>query len=327
MSAKKMSFGQATLEAMQFAMDEDPSIVVVGQDISWGGNFGQFRGLIDRYGPERVVDMPISESLIVALSVGASVAGLRIVASMSFVEFTLGAMDEIVNQAAKFRYMFGGQVSVPIVLRASDGIRGSSGAQHSSSLEGMFCNVPGIKIVAPSNGNDAKGLLRSAIADPDPVIYFEHKKITGQRAPVEEGDFTVPLGRARVVSEGSDLTIVSYSNMLNHALTAARIIADEDGSSVEVIDLRSIVPLDINTVAESASKTGKVLVAHESWVMGGFGAEVMAQIYETLPHRQDLRVFRMGSKTAPIPFSPQLESAVVPGVSDLVFEIRRILAE
>ncbi|MGA1699357.1 MAG: alpha-ketoacid dehydrogenase subunit beta, partial [Ilumatobacteraceae bacterium] len=142
MSAKKMSFGQATLEAMQFAMDEDPSIVVIGEDISWGGNFGQFRGLIDKYGPTRVVDMPISESLIVAMAVGASVSGLKVVASMSFVEFTLGAMDEIVNQAAKFRYMFGGQVSVPIDLRASDGIRGSSGAQHSSSLEGMFCNVP-----------------------------------------------------------------------------------------------------------------------------------------------------------------------------------------
>lgn len=326
MGTKKMSFGQATLEAMQFAMDEDPSVVVVGEDISWGGNFGQFRGLVDKYGPERVVDMPISESLIVALSVGASVAGLKIVASMSFVEFTLGAMDEIVNQAAKFRYMFGGQVSVPIVLRASDGIRGSSGAQHSSSLEGMFCNIPGIKIVAPSNGSDAKGLLRSAIADPDPVVYFEHKKITGQRAPVEEGDFVVPLGSAKVVREGVDLTIVSYSNMLNHVLTAAQVIADEDGASVEVVDLRSIVPLDIKTVTESASKTGKVLIAHESWAMGGFGAEVMAQIHEAMPDRRDLRVYRLGSKSAPIPFSPQLEPAVVPGVPDLVCEIRRILA-
>jgi len=321
-----MTFGQATLEAMQFAMDEDPSVVVIGEDISWGGNFGQFRGLVDRYGHERVVDMPISESLIVALAVGASAAGLKVVASMSFVEFTLGAMDEIVNQASKFRYMFGGQTSVPIVLRASDGIRGSSGAQHSSSLEGMFCNVPGLKVVAPSNGNDAKGLLRAAIADPDPVIYLEHKKITGQRAPVTEGDFTVPLGSAAVVREGTDLTVVSYSNMVNHALVAAEQMAAEHGVSVEVIDLRSLIPLDLDTVARSAMKTGAVLAAHESWAVGGFGAEVLAQVREAVPQQSALRTARLGAKTAPIPFSPQLEPAVVPGVAELVAEMRRLLA-
>jgi pyruvate dehydrogenase E1 component beta subunit len=321
-----MTFGQATLEAMQFAMDEDPSVVVIGEDISWGGNFGQFRGLVDRYGHERVVDMPISESLIVALAVGASAAGLKVVASMSFVEFTLGAMDEIVNQASKFRYMFGGQTSVPIVLRASDGIRGSSGAQHSSSLEGMFCNVPGLKVVAPSNGNDAKGLLRAAIADPDPVIYLEHKKITGQRAPVTEGDFTVPLGSAAVVREGTDLTVVSYSNMVNHALVAAEQMATEHGVSVEVIDLRSLIPLDLDTVARSAMKTGAVLAAHESWAVGGFGAEVLAQVRDAVPQQSALRTARLGAKTAPIPFSPQLEPAVVPGVAELVAEMRRLLA-
>jgi len=326
MSTRRMTFGQATLEAMQFAMDEDPSVVVIGEDISWGGNFGQFRGLVDRYGHERVVDMPISESLIVALAVGASAAGLKVVASMSFVEFTLGAMDEIVNQASKFRYMFGGQTSVPIVLRASDGIRGSSGAQHSSSLEGMFCNVPGLKVVAPSNGNDAKGLLRAAIADPDPVIYLEHKKITGQRAPVTEGDFTVPLGSAAVVREGTDLTVVSYSNMVNLALVAAEQMATEHGVSVEVIDLRSLIPLDLDTVARSAMKTGAVLAAHESWAVGGFGAEVLAQVREVVPEQSALRTARLGAKTAPIPFSPQLEPAVVPGVAELVAEMRRLLA-
>lgn len=326
MSTRRMTFGQATLEAMQFAMDDDPSVVVIGEDISWGGNFGQFRGLVDRYGHERVVDMPISESLIVALAVGASAAGLKVVASMSFVEFTLGAMDEIVNQASKFRYMFGGQTSVPIVLRASDGIRGSSGAQHSSSLEGMFCNVPGLKVVAPSNGNDAKGLLRAAIADPDPVIYLEHKKITGQRAPVTEGDFTVPLGSAAVVREGTDLTVVSYSNMVNHALVAAEQMATEHGVSVEVIDLRSLIPLDLDTVARSAMKTGAVLAAHESWAVGGFGAEVLAQVREAVPQQSALRTARLGAKTAPIPFSPQLEPAVVPGVAELVAEMRRLLA-
>jgi pyruvate/2-oxoglutarate/acetoin dehydrogenase E1 component len=325
MSERRMTFGQATLEAMQFAMDEDPSVVVVGEDISWGGNFGQFRGLIDRYGDRRVIDMPISESLIVALSVGAAVAGLKVVASMSFVEFTLGAMDEIVNQASKFRYMFGGQTSVPIVLRASDGIRGSSGAQHSSSLEGLFCNVPGLKVVAPSNGNDAKGLLRAAIADPDPVIYLEHKKITGQRGPVTDGDVTVPLGLAAVRRAGTDLTLVTYSNMVNHALEAAEVVAAE-GVSVEVIDLRSLVPLDVDTVATSARKTGVVLAAHESWTFGGFGAEILAQVREALPDRATLRTHRIGARSAPIPFSPVLEPAVVPGTADLVAEIRRLAA-
>lgn len=325
MSERRMTFGQATLEAMQFAMDEDPSVVVVGEDISWGGNFGQFRGLADRYGHERVIDMPISESLIVALSVGAAVAGLKVVASMSFVEFTLGAMDEIVNQASKFRYMFGGQTSVPIVLRASDGIRGSSGAQHSSSLEGLFCNIPGLKVVAPSNGNDAKGLLRAAIADPDPVIYLEHKKITGQRGPVTDGDIMVPLGLAAVRREGTDLTLVTYSNMVNHALEAAETVA-ADGVSVEVIDLRSLVPLDVATVAASARKTGVVLAAHESWTFGGFGAEILAQVREALPDRATLRTHRVGARSAPIPFSPALEPAVVPGTADLVAEIRRLAA-
>jgi pyruvate dehydrogenase E1 component beta subunit len=320
-----MTFGNATLEAMQFAMDEDPNVIVVGEDISWGGNFGQFRGLADRYGTDRVVDMPISESLIVALSVGASVAGLKVVASMSFVEFTLGAMDEIVNQAAKFRYMFGGQTSVPIVLRASDGIRGSSGAQHSSSLEGLFCNIPGIKLVAPSNGNDAKGLLRAAIADPDPVVYLEHKQITGRRAEVIEGDHTVPLGQARVAREGSDISVITYSNMVNHALEAADLLA-EDGVSIEVVDLRSLVPLDIETVAASAAKTGVVLAAHESWTFGGFGAEVLAQVREAVTDQSQLRTYRLGARSAPIPFSPTLEPSIVPGTTDLAQEIQRILA-
>jgi pyruvate dehydrogenase E1 component beta subunit len=320
-----MTFGQATLEAMQYAMDEDDNVIVVGEDISWGGNFGQFRGLADRYGAARVIDMPISESLIVALSVGASTAGLKVVASMSFVEFTLGAMDEIVNQASKLRYMFGGQTSVPIVLRASDGVRGSSGAQHSSSLEGLFTNIPGLKVVAPSNGDDAKGLLRAAIADPDPVVYLEHKKITGQRAEVAEGDFTVPLGSASIPVEGSDISVVTYSNMVNHAREAAALLADE-GISVEVVDLRSLVPLDVGTIAASARKTGVVLAAHESWSFGGFGGEILAQVREALPESPGLRTHRLGARSAPIPFSPTLEPAVVPGVSDLVEEIRRIVA-
>ena len=218
---RRMSFGQATVDAMASAMRSDDSVLVLGEDISWGGNFGQFRGLIDEFGPGRVIDMPISEAIIVAVAVGAATAGLRPVASMSYVEFTLGAMDEIVNQASKFRYMFGGQVSVPLVLRASDGVLRSSGSQHSSSLEGLFTHLPGLKVVAPSNPADAKGLLRTAIDDPDPVIYLEHKKITAQRGPVPTGEYRVPLGSAAVARPGADVTVVAYSAMALHALAAA----------------------------------------------------------------------------------------------------------
>lgn len=325
MTTKRMTFGQATLEAMQFAMDADPSVVVIGEDISWGGNFGQFRGLVDEFGQDRVIDMPISEAIIMAVSVGAAVTGLRPVASMSFVEFTLGAMDEIVNQAAKFRYMFGGQVSVPIVLRASDGILRSSAGQHSSSLEGIFTHMPGLKVVAPSNPADAKGLLRAAIADDDPVVYLENKSITSKRGPVPEGDHRVPLGKAAVRRTGRDVTIVAYSSMVLHAALACERLAEE-GVDAGLIDLRSLVPLDLDTVVAEATTTGRVVVAHEAWRFGGFGAEVAASLTERLFSNLKAPVARVGALSTPIPFSPPLEAAVVPGVDDVVAAARSTLA-
>ena len=322
---RRMSFGQATVDAMARAMRADDRVFVLGEDISWGGNFGQFRGLIDEFGGGRVVDMPISEAIIVAVAVGAATAGLRPVASMSFVEFTLGAMDEIVNQASKFRYMFGGQVSVPLVLRASDGVLRSSGPQHSSSLEGLFTHLPGLKVVAPSNPADAKGLLLSAIEDPDPVIYLEHKKITAQRGPVPTGDYRVPLGSAAVARRGTDVTVVSYSAMALNALAAAAQLAEE-GIEAEVIDLRSLVPLDFETVLESVSRTRRAVVAHESWRFGGFGAELAAQLHSELFGELEAPVARVGAASAPIPFSPPLEAAVVPGTDAVAAAVRAVLA-
>ena len=322
---RRMTFGQATVDAMARAMREDDAVFTLGEDISWGGNFGQFRGLVDEFGPGRVMDMPISEAIIVAVAVGAATAGLRPVASMSFVEFTLGAMDEIVNQAAKFRYMFGGQVSVPMVLRASDGVLRSSAAQHSSSLEGLFTHLPGLKVVAPSNPADAKGLLRTAIDDPDPVIYLEHKKITAQRGPVPVSDHRVPLGSAAMARPGSDVTVVSYSAMALNSLTAAEQLA-ADGIDVEVIDLRSLVPLDFDTVAESVARTRRAVVAHEAWRFGGFGAELAAQLHSELFGQLEAPVARVGAASAPIPFSPPLEAAVVPGPDAVVSAVRSVLA-
>ena len=321
---RRMSFGQATVDAMARAMRADDRVIVLGEDISWGGNFGQFRGLIDEFGGGRVVDMPISEAIIVAVAVGAAAAGLRPVASMSFVEFTLGAMDEIVNQASKFRYMFGGQVSVPIVLRASDGVLRSSGSQHSSSLEGLFTHLPGLKVVAPSNPADAKGLLLSAIEDPDPVIYLEHKRITAQRGPVPTGDHRVPLGSAAVTRAGSDVTVVAYSAMALNALAAAAQLAEE-GIEAEVIDLRSLVPLDFETVLESVSRTRRAVVAHEAWRFGGFGAELAAQLHSELFGELEAPVARVGAASAPIPFSPPLEAAVVPGIDAVAAAVRAVM--
>ncbi len=321
---RRMTFGQATVDAMASAMRSDDSVFVLGEDISWGGNFGQFRGLVDEFGPGRVIDMPISEAIIVAVAVGAATAGLRPVASMSFVEFTLGAMDEIVNQASKFRYMFGGQVSVPLVLRASDGVLRSSGSQHSSSLDGLFTHLPGLKVVAPSNPADAKGLLRTAIDDPDPVVYLEHKKITAQRGPVPTGDHRVPLGSATVARPGTDVTVVAYSAMALHALTAAERLAS-DGIDVEVIDLRSLVPLDFETVLESVARTRRVVVAHEAWRFGGFGAELAAELHSELFGELEMPVARVGAASAPIPFSPPLEAAVVPGVDAVADAVRAVV--
>lgn len=323
---KRMSFGQATVDATARAMREDERVIIMGEDITWGGNFGQFRGLVEEFGPDRVIDMPISEALIMSAAVGASMTGLRPVASMSFLEFTLGAMDEIVNQAAKMRLMSGGQVSVPLVLRASDGVLRSSAAQHSGSLEVLFTHIPGLKVVAPSNPADAKGLLRSAMDDDDPVIYLENKSITAKRGPVPEDDHRVPLGKAAIVSEGSDVTVVTYSAMVLRSEQAAAQLADEHGISVELIDLRSLWPLDFETVAASVTKTRRAVIAHEGWQVGGYGAELSARINEELFADLDAPVARVGAKRAPIPFSPPLEAAVVPGTDDVVAAVLEAVA-
>ena len=324
MSERPISFGQATLDAMQLAMREDDRVIVLGEDIGWGGSFGQFRGLLDEFGPERVIDMPISEAQIVSACVGAALTGLRPIGSISFVEFTMGAMDEIVNQAAKLRYMFGGQVSVPMVLRASDGTLRSSAAQHSESFEAIFAHVPGLKVVAPSTPADAKGLLAAAIADDDPVIYLENKKIGSTRGPVPEGIHEVPLGQAIVRRPGSDVTVIAYSIMARHAEQACEELA-EAGIDVELVDLRSLVPLDLETVLASVAKTRRAVVCHEAWTAGGFGAEVAARITEELFDELEAPVARVGARTAHIPFSPPLERAVVPQKEEIVSAVRSVV--
>lgn len=322
---RQLTFGEATREAMRAAMAADESVLVMGEDIHWGGNFGQFTGLYDEFGEKRVVDMPISESLIVSAALGAAITGLRPIISMSFVDFTFGAMDELFNQVAKIRYMFGGQTSVPLVFRASDGAVRSAGAQHSQSLEAIFAHVPGIKVAIPSTVADAKGLLAAAIADGNPVMFMEHKVLGRARGPVPDGDYRAPLGAAVVSRYGRHATVVSYSVMAQHCLEVAEKLAQE-GIQLEVIDLRTVVPLDFETVAQSVRKSGRVVVVHEAWKAGGFGGELAARIGEELFDYLDAPVVRVGAPSVPMPFSPPLEEAVVPQRRDIEAAVRAVLA-
>lgn len=322
---REITFSQATLEAMAEEMRRDPTVFVLGEDIArQGGIFGQFKGLPDEFGYERVLDTPISETAIVGSAVGAALTGMRPVADMHFADFVTCAMDEIANQAAKIQYMFGGQARLPLVVRAPDGVIKSAAAQHSQSLEAWFVHVPGLKIVIPSTPYDAKGLLKAAIRDDNPVLYFEHKALFAMKGPVPEGEYLVPIGKADVKRPGRDVTCVTYSIMVHRALEAAEDLA-RDGIEVEVVDLRTLVPMDIDTVLQSVRKTKKVVVAHEACRRGGAGAEIAATIAEVAFDYLDAPVVRVGTLDVPIPFSPPLEARVVPRKKEIVEAVRKIV--
>lgn len=321
---REITFSQATLEAMSEEMRRDPTVFVLGEDIArQGGIFGQFKGLPAEFGYERVLDTPISETAIVGAAVGAALTGTRPVADMHFADFVTCAMDEIANQAAKIHYMFGGQARLPLVVRAPDGVVKSAAAQHSQSLESWFVHVPGLKIVIPSTPYDAKGLLKAAIRDDNPVLYFEHKALFAMKGPVPEEEYIVPIGKADVKRPGKDVTCVTYSIMVHQALDAAKELA-RDGIETEVVDLRTLVPMDIDTVIESVKKTKKVVVAHEACRRGGAGAEIAATIAEAAFDYLDAPVVRVGTLDVPIPFSPPLEARVVPRKKEIVEAVRRI---
>jgi pyruvate dehydrogenase E1 component beta subunit len=316
---REITFSEATREAMAEEMTRDKSVFVMGEDIArQGGVFGQFKELSAQFGTDRIRDTPISETAIVGAAVGAALAGARPVADMHFADFMSVAMDEVFNQMAKIRYMFGGQATVPMVIRAPDGLIRSAAAQHSQSVEAWFNNIPGLIVVAPSNPADAKGLLKAAIRSDDPVIYFENKALFSKSGHVpEEEDFIVPIGKAKVVKEGKDVTIVSYSIMMGLALEAAEIL-EKEGFSVEVIDLRTLSPFDKTTVKESVKKTHRLLIAHEAVKVGGLGAEVAAVIAEEALDYLDAPIVRVGAKFTPVPFSPILETEYRPKVSDII---------
>jgi len=293
-----MSYAQAACAALARAMRSDPRVVALGEDVGRGGIFQQYKDLQREFGGARVIDTPISESTIMGAAVGMALAGLKPVVEMRVVDFALCAMDELVNQAAKARYMFGGQGRVPLVARMPGGIWSGSAAQHSQSLEAWFAHIPGLVVVAPGTPQDNYALLGSAIASGDPVCYLEHKELWGAQGEVDEA-LQVPLGKARVARQGNDVTLVTWSRTLEPALAAA----EASRLSVEVIDLRTIWPWDRDTVLASAARTRRLLVAHEAVQVAGFGAEIAATVAEEL----GIRVKRLGGPRIPVGYSKPLE--------------------
>ncbi len=297
-----ISYAAAAAAGLADAMRRDQRVVALGEDLGRGGIFGQYRGLFEEFGGERVIDTPISEATIVGAAVGMALTGLKPVVEMRVVDFALCAMDEIVNQAAKNRFMFGGQGRVPAVIRMPIGIWSSSAAQHSQSLESWFVHVPGLVVVAPATPQDNHALLRAAIDCGDPVAYLEHKELWALEGEVQASE-SVALGSARVARAGSDLTIVTWSKALHWSLEAAALLGAQ-GIDCEVIDLRTLWPWDRDAVFSSAAKTGRVLVVHEAVQVAGFGAEIVA----TLAEHGDARVARLGGARVPVGYSPGLES-------------------
>ena len=288
--------------ALAEEMRRDKRVWALGEDLGRGGVFGQYKGLQEEFGPQRIVDTPISEAAIMGASVGAAMVGTRPVVEMRFADFALCAVDELVNQAAKARYMFGGQARVPLVVRQPSGMWRSSAAQHSQSLEAWYAHIPGLVVVCPATPADNHGLLKAAIRCDDPVVYMEHKDLWGLQGEVDPDAEPVPLGTARRVREGDAATIVTWSKMV-HVATDAAALLEQDGIAVDLIDLRTIWPWDRETVLGSAARTGRCLVVHEAVQAGGFGAEIAATLAEEL----GVRVKRLGAPRLPVPYAPPLE--------------------
>jgi pyruvate dehydrogenase E1 component beta subunit len=320
----RTTYLKALTSAQARAMREDPSVFVIGEDVAEGGPYGTTAGLAGEFGRERVLNTPISESAICGVAVGAAQSGLRPLIEVMFIDFVTLALDQLVNQAAKAHAMSGGQLTVPLVLRTQGGAGRRWGAQHSQSLEAWLAHIPGLKVVMPSRTADVPGLLASAIADPNPVVFVENKVLYFKTEEVPDEPEPVELGRALVVRPGRDLTIVALSRLVDEALAAADRLA-ADGIEAEVIDPRTLVPLDLDTIVESVRRTNRLVVAHEAVEHGGFGAELAAQVQATAFDDLDAPVERVGAPFAPVPFSPPLEDAYVPGADQVVAAARRVM--
>jgi acetoin:2,6-dichlorophenolindophenol oxidoreductase subunit beta len=320
--SSETTFLDAVNRTLATAMREDERIIVLGEDVAEGGPYMATKGLSEEFGTERVRNTPISEGAVCGVAIGAAQAGLIPVVEIMFVDFITLALDQIVNQAAKAHFMSGGQLNVPLVLRTQGGSGQRSGAQHSQSLEAWLTHIPGLKVVMPSSAADAAGLLRAAIADPNPVVFVENKALYFRREPATDDAETIELGRAKTLRSGRDITLVATSLMVGEALAAAERLAGEDGVAAEVIDPRTLVPLDLEAIAASVRRTGRAVVAHEAVTAGGFGAELAARLQEAAFDCLEAPLQRVGAPFTPVPVSPPLEDAYRPGAADIYVAAR-----
>jgi pyruvate dehydrogenase E1 component beta subunit len=321
----EITYREALRQALQEKMQSDPRVFILGEDVgAYGGAYSVTRGLQEEFGAERVRETPISEAAIVGCAVGAAMGGMRPVAEIMTINFALLAMDQIVNHAAKFHYMFAGKIKVPMVMRTVSGW-GQLGATHSQTFENWFASVPGLKVVAPAMPSDAKGLLKASIEDDDPVIFLEHSLLYGVRGEVPTTDYRTPMGLAQVVRDGADVTIVGYSRMTHVALRAAAQL-EEQGVSAEVIDLRTLRPLDMQTIYESVRKTHRCVVTEEDWRTVGIGAEVAAAVAETCFDDLDAPVRRVAMPDVPMPYARNLELALVPTEEEVGAAVQSVIA-
>lgn len=316
---------KAITSTLAAAMRADERVFVLGEDVAEGGPYTATAGLAEEFGVERVINTPISEAAITGVAIGAAQSGMRPVLEIMFIDFITLALDQLVNGAAKAHFMSGGQLTVPLVLRTQGGAGQRGAAQHSQSMESWLTHVPGLKVVMPSRAADAAGLLASAIADPNPVVYIENKTLYFRSGEVPEPAAAVPIGKAATLREGGDVTIVALSSLVHDALEAANRLAAEDGIEAEIIDPRTLVPLDIEAIVESVKRTGRLVVAHEAVEHGGFGAEIAAQVQRAAFDYLDAPIVRVGAPFAPIPFSAPLEDAYLPGADDVVAAVRGLL--
>jgi len=323
----EITYRQAIQDAMVEEMRRDENVFLIGEDIgSYGGAFGVSAGMLTEFGPERIRETPISELAIVGAAAGAAMVGMRPIAELMFMDFVLLAMEPLMNQAAKARYMFGGKATVPMVLRLPSGSGTGAAAQHSQSLESMLMGIPGIKVVAPSTAYDAKGLLLSAIRDHNPVCFVEHKLLYKSKGEVPEGEYTIPLGVADIKHPGEEITVVTSGIMVQKSLAVAQKLSQE-GVSVEVLDLRTLRPMDNQAIINSVKKTGRLLVVHEAVQTGGWAGEVMAVVSASEAFDYlDAPMRRLAGKDIPIPYNRFLEAAAVPQEADIEAEIRAIIA-
>ncbi|BCL81084.1 pyruvate dehydrogenase subunit beta [Ktedonobacteria bacterium brp13] len=321
----EISFRQALNDTLREELTRDENVVLMGEEIGvFEGSYKITAGLLKEFGPKRVVDTPISENAFVGMAVGAAMLGLRPVVEIMTFNFITPAMDEILNHAAKIHYMFGGQTAVPMVIRTPGGGGQQLSATHSQNLETWFAHIPGLYVVAPSNPQDAKGLLRTSIRSNNPVIFIEHLGLYNTKGEVTEGDHIVPFGKARIAKEGTDLTVISYSRMASQALEVAQRLEQENKWSVEVVDLRSLRPLDKDTIVESVKKTGRAIIFEEDWRSYGIGAEIAATIQEDAFDYLDAPVKRVANVEVPLPYSKPLETAALTGAKQLLEAIEEM---